>query len=99
MITDYGMSARFRNVALTSRGAGVPGGERQEPLFQREYAESTQQYVDEEIARIVEEAYAKTKQTLENRRNTLDTVAGALLEKETLDEKEFKALLKETEAA
>jgi cell division protease FtsH len=93
MITDYGMSDRFRNVALTSRGGVMTGQERQEPLFQREYAESTQQYVDEEIARIVEREYAKTKEILEKRRGVLDQVALALLEKETLDEKEFKALI------
>jgi len=93
MITDYGMSDRFRNVALTSRGMSMTGQERQEPSFQREYAESTQQYVDEEIARIIESEYLKSKKILEDRRNTLDNVAVALLEKETLDEKEFNALL------
>ena len=95
MITDYGMSKRFRNVALTSRGAGMGGGgeQRQEPMFQREYAESTQQYVDEEIARIIEDEYAKTRGVLDARREVLDRVAGQLLEKETLDEKEFKTLL------
>jgi cell division protease FtsH len=93
MITDYGMSERFRNVALTSRGMGMAGGERQEPMFQREYAESTQQYVDEEIARIVEERYVQTQGILKQRREILDQVAGALLEKESLDEKEFKALI------
>jgi cell division protease FtsH len=93
MITDYGMSDRFRHVALTSRGMSMTGQERHEPAFQREYAESTQQYVDEEIARIIDGEYAKAKRTLEERRNTLDAVALALLEKETLDEKDFKALL------
>jgi cell division protease FtsH len=93
MITDYGMSDRFRNVALTSRGANMGGAERQEPMFQREYAESTQQYVDEEIARLVDQEYKKSGELLERRRNVLDQVAAALLEKETLDEKEFKALL------
>ncbi|MDR2746640.1 MAG: ATP-dependent zinc metalloprotease FtsH [Treponema sp.] len=93
MITDYGMSQRFRNVALTSRGTGMAGTERQEPMFQREYAESTQQYVDEEIARMVETEYAKTREILDQRRQILERVAAALLEKETLDEKEFKALI------
>ena len=93
MITDYGMSDRFRNVALTSRGMSTTGQERNEPAFQREYAESTQQYVDEEIARIIETEYTKAKLLLEGQRKTLDNVASALLEKETLDEKEFKALL------
>ena len=93
MITDYGMSERFRNVALTSRGTGMGGQERQEPMFQREYAESTQQYVDEEIARIVENEYARTKTVLEKHRGTLEKVAQTLLDKETLDEKEFKEIL------
>jgi cell division protease FtsH len=94
MITDYGMSDRFRNVALTSRGMSMTGEDRQqEPSFQREYAESTQQYVDEEIARIIDTEYDKAKKILEDKRDILNNVAAALLEKETLDEKEFKALL------
>jgi len=95
MITDYGMSDRFRHVALTSRGMSMTGQERQEPSFQREYAESTQQYVDEEIARIIDGEYAKAKKILEEQRGILDNVSAALLEKETLDEKEFKALIGE----
>jgi cell division protease FtsH len=93
MITDYGMSDRFKNVALTSRGMSMTGQEKQEPSFQREYAESTQQYVDEEIARIIETEYSKAKKILEEKRGVLDNVSAALLEKETLDEKEFRALL------
>jgi cell division protease FtsH len=93
MITDYGMSERFANVALTSRGISMTGQERQEPSFQREYAESTQQYIDEEVARIIESEYAKAKKILYEQHNILDNVAMALLEKETLDEKEFKVLL------
>jgi len=95
MITDYGMSDRFKNVALTSRGMNMNGQERQEPSFQREYAESTQQYIDEEIARIIESEYAKAQMILKDKRGILDSVSEALLEKETLDEKEFKALLGE----
>jgi cell division protease FtsH len=95
MITDYGMSDRFKNVALTSRGMSMTGQERQEPSFQREYAESTQQYIDEEVARIIETEYAKAKGILQDKYGILNNVASALLEKETLDEKEFKALIGE----
>jgi cell division protease FtsH len=91
MITDYGMSERFRNVALTSRGAGMAA--QQEPVFQREYAESTQQYVDEEIARTVEQEYLKSAEILRRNRAVLDNVAAVLLEKETIDAKEFNALI------
>ncbi|MDR1174037.1 MAG: ATP-dependent metallopeptidase FtsH/Yme1/Tma family protein, partial [Treponema sp.] len=93
MITDYGMSERFRNVALTSRGAGMGGTERQEPAFQREYAETTQQYVDEEIARIINGRYNTVSETIAGKRDTLNAVAEKLLEQETLDEKEFKELI------
>ena len=99
MITDYGMSERFRNVALTSRGVSMTGQERNDPLFQREYAESTQQYVDEEIARIIEREYDKAKAILEGKRDILHSVSQALLEKETLDDREFMALLDEKEDA
>ena len=95
MITDYGMSGRFKNVALTQRGAGMMGSQTQEPLFHREYSEATQQYVDEEIARMVESQYMEVRDKLRNNRSLLDTVAEKLLEKETLDEKEFKALLEQ----
>jgi cell division protease FtsH len=93
MITDYGMSERFRNVALTSR-SGMPGMERQEPLFHREYSEATQQYIDNEIARIVEERYGLVKKLLEKKKALLDTISMVLIEKETLDEKDFYALVK-----
>jgi len=96
MIVDFGMSKRFRNVALTRRGAGGMLGDdasRQEPMFQREYSETTQDYIDGEIARIVEERYEKIKEMLKNNRQLLDKVAELLLDKETIDEKEFKILV------
>ncbi|MDR2029438.1 MAG: ATP-dependent zinc metalloprotease FtsH [Treponema sp.] len=93
MITDYGMSSRFKHVALTQRGAGMLGPQSQEPLLHREYSEATQQYIDEEIAHIVERRYGSVKEALGRNRNILDTVAARLLEKESLDEKEFKSLV------
>jgi cell division protease FtsH len=92
MITDYGMSDRFRNVALTSR-PGNMGNERQDPMFQREYSEATQQYIDDEVARIVEGRYYRVKETLQQKRELLDAISLILVEKETLDEKEFNALV------
>jgi cell division protease FtsH len=93
MITDYGMSKRFKNVALTARGAGMLGAQSQEPLLHREYSEATQQYIDEEIARMIEVQYAAVKEELGQRRELLSIVAEILLEKESLDEKEFKDIL------
>ena len=96
MITDYGMSKRFRNIALTQRGMGMMGpAQTHEPVLHREYSEATQQYIDEEIARIVELRYSSVKDKLEKNRSLLDIIAGLLLEKETLDEKEFKTIMEE----
>jgi cell division protease FtsH len=93
MITDYGMSSRFRNVALTKRHSGMlgeSGGE--DPWSQREYSEATQQYIDEEIAGAMSRRYETVKERLSQNRALLDRIADVLLEKETIDEKEFKTL-------
>jgi cell division protease FtsH len=91
MITDYGMSERFRNVALTKRGTGMGGA--QEPFLTREYSEETQRYVDDEVAKIIAERYALALKTLRNRKALLDTVSAELLEKETLDAARFRELV------
>jgi cell division protease FtsH len=93
MITDYGMSERFRNVALTKRGASLLGSQG-DPYMAREYSEDTQKYVDEEIARIVSARYEVVLERLRGEKELLNAIAEKLLEKETLDEAEFIALLK-----
>jgi cell division protease FtsH len=92
MITDYGMSERFRNVALTRRGQAMLGSQG-EPYMAREYSEDTQKYVDDEIARIVAERYDYVAGKLRDARKLLDLIAGRLLELETLDQTEFYNLL------
>jgi cell division protease FtsH len=58
MISDYGMSDKFENVVLSSQRspAFLPG---EIASGQREYSESTQQFIDEEITRIVKSRYEK----------------------------------------
>ena len=60
----------------------------------REYAETTQQYVDEEIARIVDTCYGRVVDLLTGNRAALDRVARKLLEVETLDAAEFLTLVR-----
>ena len=50
----------------------------------REFSEETQREVDQAVRRIVEEAYERASTTLTERRDVLDRVAEALLEKEEL---------------
>jgi cell division protease FtsH len=51
-----------------------------------ESSEETQRLVDEEVRRIVETAHAEVTTLLSDRRDSLDSLVKALLEKETLDE-------------
>ena len=92
MITDYGMSERYRNVALTKRGAGLlgPGNEQ---VMAREYGEDTQKYIDETVAATLALRYEESKRILTERRTMLETIAEELLDKETIDEARFKELV------
>jgi cell division protease FtsH len=64
-------------------GALLPGAIPASPL--------TQQLVDEEVRRIVDEAEEDVVQLLERERSRLDALAQALLERETLDQPEAYA--------
>ena len=91
MITDYGMSEKFKNVTLGKSGRGYGT---QEPELVREFSEDTQKYVDEEIARVMEERYQFVLKTLKKHGNLLEYIAQRLLEKETMDGKEFQEIVK-----
>ena len=91
MITDYGMSSRFRNVALSQHGAGYGGAG--DPKLVRDYAESTQQYIDEEISRITSERYEAVKNRMVLKKPLLDYIAQRLLEKEIIEGKEFNEIV------
>jgi len=96
MITDYGMSEKFRNVALTKRGGGVPGMPQiPDPYATKEYSEDTQRYIDGEIAAIVDERYKHVQNLLIQKKDMLDRISALLLEKEVIEEAEFAALTAE----
>lgn len=74
-------------------------GEREEMVFlgkeiseQRDYSEKTAQTIDDEINRIISEAYKKAQTILKTEKKTLDRIADELIKKETLEQKEFEAL-------
>jgi len=91
MITDYGMSKRFRNVALSQHGAGY--GTAADPKLVRDYAETTQQYIDEEIARITDERYEAVKARILEKKPLMEYIANRLLEKEIMEGKEFNEII------
>ncbi len=92
MITDYGMSDKFLNMTLGKSGKGYGGP--QEPELVREFSEETQHYIDEEIARIMQERYKYVLKLLKDHRQLLEYIGNNLLEKETMDGKEFAEIVK-----
>jgi len=91
MVTQWGMSERLGPIAF---------GERDEQVFlgrdiaqHIEYSDRTAQLIDDEVKRIVDEAYLRAKKILEDRIDILHRIANALLERETLDSGEIKIIL------
>ncbi len=91
MIVDFGMSDKFMNMTL---GKGVLANRGGEPNIIREFSEDTQKYIDEEIARIINERYDYTVKLLKKHKELLDYISKRLLEIETMEGKEFYEIVK-----
>lgn len=93
IITDYGMSSKFKNVTLGKSGRGYGSGE---PELVREFSENTQNYIDEEIARIINERYEAVIKLLKKNNGLLEEISQKLLEKETMEGKEFNEIIEKS---
>jgi cell division protease FtsH len=62
-------------------------------MSRREVSERTAQLVDEEVARIIHESYERARVVLTENRALLDTLAMALLDRETLTREDIKLLV------
>ncbi len=91
MVTHWGMSSKIGPVSYKT-GDDDPFLGRE--LHQsRPFSEHTQELIDEEVARILLEADQKAEQLLRERRNELDKITKALLDKEELGEAEITELI------
>ena len=90
MITEYGMSERYRNMTLPKTNSGIDG-----VSGAREYSEATQEYIDNETEKIIQTRYAAVLENLRKNRDALERIAQSLLEKEVLEGGEFEALAKQ----
>ena len=91
MVCDFGMSDSLGPLTF---------GKKEEQIFlgreisqHRDYSELTAQKIDEEVRRIVTDAYAKASNLIKDNLEALHQLAGALLEKETLDGKQIEEIL------
>jgi cell division protease FtsH len=90
MVTEYGMSSRIGPMAL---------GHKEELVFlgrdfgeQRNYSEQTAREVDEEIRRIIQEAFDKAYHVLLRNKTRLIMISERLIKEETLEGPVFEAL-------
>jgi cell division protease FtsH len=82
MVREFGMSPRLGPVGFASGGPAYLG---QQEIRSREYAEATQQVIDEEVARLLGEADERAGKLLETNRPLLDRLVGLLMERESID--------------
>lgn len=91
MVLDWGMSDKLQHRALGSQRQSVFLGE--EIGHPREYSEATAREIDEEVAKILNNAYTRAVSTLSAEEDKLEKLADALLEKEVLDGGEVEQLV------
>ncbi|WP_330204075.1 ATP-dependent zinc metalloprotease FtsH3 [Cyanobacterium sp. Dongsha4] len=91
MITRFGMSERLGPVALGRQNGNVFLG--RDIASDRDFSDSTAAMIDEEVKKLVDVAYQRAKDVLQNNRQVLDTLAQMLVEKETVDSEELQELL------
>jgi len=94
MVTSFGMSSDLGPVKLGSRGGEVFLGK--EVGHEVDYSDSVAAEIDEEVRDLVEHAHDRARLMLERHRDSLDRLANALLEHETLGETELSRLFPET---
>jgi cell division protease FtsH len=91
MITRYGMSNRLGPVALGRQQGNVFLG--RDIMSERDFSEETAATIDDEVRKLVDEAYVRAKNVLMENRHVLDKLAEMLIEKETVDSEELQELL------
>jgi len=84
MVTEFGMSERIGQVALSS---------------QQQMSSETKGLVDAEVSRLVQGAYTRAKQLLLDNREALDKLATMLVEKETVTAEEFAQILNDSKVS
>ncbi len=91
MVTRYGMSDTLGPINYSGDSQEVfIGGDYGHV---KNYSEETAAKIDEEIFRIISEAYDKTKEILKTHSDKLELVALTLMEREKLNKEEFVSLM------
>ncbi len=86
MVTIYGMNKRIGNISFYDPQQSEYG-------FTKPYSESTAQAIDEEVKKIVDIAYERTKKLLNEKREQLELVAQELLKKEVIFQQDIERMI------
>jgi len=85
MVKIYGMNSKVGNVSFYD-----PQGEYQ---FNKPYSDTTAELIDEEVRKLIDNVYQRTKDLLNEKRAGLELLATKLLEKEVLFQSDLEELL------
>ncbi|GLC80615.1 ATP-dependent zinc metalloprotease FtsH [Lacrimispora brassicae] len=90
MITQYGMSEKFGLMGLATKEDQYLSGR-----TVMNCAEATASQVDDEVMKMLKEAYEEAKSLLSENRDVMDKIAEFLIERETITGKEFMKIFRE----
>ncbi len=85
MVTVYGMNAKVGNVSYYDPA--------QENSFQKPFSEETGKMIDEEVRKLIEVAFERTKALLTEKKNEVEIIAKELLKREVLFQSDVEALI------
>jgi cell division protease FtsH len=85
MVTVYGMNEKVGNVSFYDP--------QQENAFTKPYSDDTAKLIDYEVRHLIDAAYDRTKKLLIDKKEELEKLANALLEKEVLFQSDVEALI------
>ena len=85
MVTVYGMNDKLGNISFYDPT--------QEQSFTKPYSEETSKLIDEEVRKLLEVAYERTKDLLIEKKTDVEKLAEALLDKEVLFQSDVEKLI------
>ncbi len=85
MVTVYGMNEKVGNISFYDP--------QQENTFTKPYSDETARLIDEEVRKLIDEAYVRTLKLLTEKKGDVEKLANALLEKEVLFQSDVEALI------
>lgn len=91
LVTRYGMSDKIGPVAWGGKNEPVFLGK--EFMTDKNYSEEVAREIDSEITKIIINSQKSVNEVLNEHKDALDDIANALIEKETIENEEFNAII------